>query len=314
MKEINPCPLCKTKCEIYSITPLNQLFTIDCPSCGKYNLTDIAIHVLDKRKDSFHIISGITRNFYELHKDTDGFFVIKGEMIDDDAKFQAEFISKAPKSVPEKALLLLQYICRKSNYPGDKVLVNPSQDYPMCFCKNAKELIFYINHIRDSGDIKADGTMRDYTLSLTIKGWQKVECLNRPNIESKQAFVAMWFDEELKSAYSEGIAKLEEDTGFSMFRIDMREFNDKICDKILAEIRRSRFVIADVTGHRQGVYFESGFAMGLGLPVIWTCREDEIDACHFDTRQYNHITWKDADELHQKLKDRILATIGKALR
>jgi len=181
MKEIKPCPLCKTKCEVYSIAPLNQLFTIKCPSCGKYNLTDMAIQVLDKRKDSFHIISGITRNFCELHKDTDSLFVIKGDVIDDDAKFQAEFISKAPKSVTEKALLLLQYIYRKSNYPGDKVLVKPSQDYPICFCKNAKELIFYINHIKDSGDIKADGTMRDYTLYLTAKGWEKVENLQQTN-------------------------------------------------------------------------------------------------------------------------------------
>lgn len=187
MKEIKPCPLCKNKSEIYSIGPLDQLFTIVCPFCGKYNLTDIAIQVLGKRKNNFHIISGITRNFYELHKDTDGFFIIEGEMIDDDAKFQAEFTSKAPKSVPEKTLLLLQYICRKSNYQGDKVLVNFPQDYPICFCKNVKELIFYIKHIRDSGDIKADITMRDCTLSLTMKGWQKVESFNRPNIESKQA-------------------------------------------------------------------------------------------------------------------------------
>jgi len=313
MKEINPCPLCKTKCEIYSIAPLNQLFTIDCPSCGKYNLTDIAIHVLDIRKDSFHIISGITRNFCELHKDTDGFFVIKGEMIDDEAKFQAEFISKAPKSVPEKALLLLQYICRKSNYPGDKVLVNPSQDYPICFCKNAKELIFYINHIRDSGDIKADGTMRDYTLSLTIKGWQKVESLNRPNIESKQAFVAMWFDECMDNIFKNGIEAIEDDTGFKMFRVDKIQFNDeKICDKVISKIKESRFLIADVTEQRQAVYFEAGYAMGMGLPVIWTCKESDIKKCCFDTRQYNHIFWKDAEDLRTQLKERILATIGKA--
>ena len=252
MKEIKPCPLCKTKCEVYSIAPLNQLFTIDCPSCGKYNLTDMAIHVLDKRKDSFHIISGITRNFYELHKDTDGLFVIKEEMIDDDAKFQVEFISKAPKSVPEKALLLLQYICRKSNYQGDEVLVNPSQDYPICFCKNAKELIFYTNHIRDSGDIKADGTMGDYTLSLTIKGWQKVESLNRPNIESKQAFVAMWFDECMDNIFKNGIEAIEDDTGFKMFRVDKIQFNDeKICDKVISKIKESRFLIAEVTEQRQ---------------------------------------------------------------
>ena len=60
-----------------------------------------------------------------------------------------------------------------------------------------------------------------------------------------------------------------------------------------ARIKRSRFLVADVTGGRQGVYFEGGFAKGLGLPVIWTCSHG-TDAelkkwMHFDTRQYNHI-------------------------
>ena len=33
----------------------------------------------------------------------------------------------------------------------------------------------------------------------------------------------------------------------------------------MAEIRRSRFVVADYTGQVNGVYFEAGFALGLGL-------------------------------------------------
>lgn len=57
---------------------------------------------------------------------------------------------------------------------------------------------------------------------------------------------------------------------------------DRIDDKILAEIRRSGLLVADFTGHRQGVYFEAGFALGLDVPVIWCCREDEIEKAHFE--------------------------------
>ncbi|OHB82656.1 MAG: hypothetical protein A2Z38_06110 [Planctomycetes bacterium RBG_19FT_COMBO_48_8] len=198
------------------------------------------------------------------------------------------------------------------------MLIDEDSISPLFYCKNAEEVVSYLKHLKDS-NLLDFGALRQekngalcYRLELTVKGWQKVEDQAKPNIESKQAFVAMWFDDSLQSAYSDGIAKLEEDTGFTMLRIDMKQFNDKICDKILAEIRRSRFLIADVTGQCQGVYFEAGFAMGLGLPVIWTCRQDEIDSCHFDTRQYNHITWNNENELRQKLRDRILATIGKA--
>jgi len=73
--------------------------------------------------------------------------------------------------------------------------------------------------------------------------------------------------------------------------------------------RRSGFLIADVTGHRQRVYFEAGFAMGLGLSVIWTCKENEIAQAHFDTRQFNHVLWTTPAELQDRLKLRIRATI-----
>ena len=69
-------------------------------------------------------------------------------------------------------------------------------------------------------------------------------------------------------------------------------------------------LVADFTGQRAGVYFEAGFALGLGLPVIWTCNEEDKDALHFDTRQFNHILWTCEADLFQKLKRRIEATIS----
>jgi nucleoside 2-deoxyribosyltransferase len=78
-------------------------------------------------------------------------------------------------------------------------------------------------------------------------------------------------------------------------RIDKKEHSNKIDDEIIAEIRRSKFLVADFTCEKEkvrgGVYFEAGFAMGLGIPVIWTCAQQSIGDLHFDTRQYNHIVW-----------------------
>jgi nucleoside 2-deoxyribosyltransferase len=78
---------------------------------------------------------------------------------------------------------------------------------------------------------------------------------------------------------------------------------------IVAEIRKSKFLVADFTGHRGGVYFEAGLMMGLGRPVIFTCRDADLSSAHFDTRQYNHIGWTTPAELREKLKRRIEATI-----
>ena len=70
-----------------------------------------------------------------------------------------------------------------------------------------------------------------------------------------------------------------------------------ICDRIISQIRRSAFLVADVTRHRQGVDFEAGYARALGIPVIWTCQKREVNRAHFATRQYNHIRWETPEEL-----------------
>ncbi len=97
-------------------------------------------------------------------------------------------------------------------------------------------------------------------------------------------------------------------------RIDRKPDVVKIDDEILAEIRRSRFLVADMThgvsGPRGGVYFEAGFALGLGLHVLYSCRSDKMDEIHFDTRQYYHIKWDTPEELHEELVNRICAIVG----
>jgi nucleoside 2-deoxyribosyltransferase len=128
----------------------------------------------------------------------------------------------------------------------------------------------------------------------------------QPNL--RQAFVAMAFGEDLRPVFVDGIEPALRATGYDVVRVDFIEHNDKIDDRIVAEIRKSAIVVADFTGQRQNVYFEAGFALGLGRPVIWTCRESDIGAAHFDTRQYNHIVWRDVADLRTRLQHRIEAT------
>ena len=63
------------------------------------------------------------------------------------------------------------------------------------------------------------------------------------------------------------------EAGYDPVRIDHIEHINRIDDEIIAQINASRFVVADFTGHRGGVYFEAGYALGLGLPVFWSRRE-----------------------------------------
>ena len=127
---------------------------------------------------------------------------------------------------------------------------------------------------------------------LTVDGYARLEEVEHQDTSSSQAFVAMWFDDSLTHVWREGIKLGIEDAGYAAFRIDRKEHTNKIDDEIVAEIRCSRFIVADFTqgkgGARGGVYYEAGFAHGLGIPVIFTCRKNVLKKVHFDTRQYNH--------------------------
>ena len=147
-------------------------------------------------------------------------------------------------------------------------------------------------------------------LRIKPKGWEKIDEWRRnpgPDV-SRHAFVAMWFDASTQAVWKEAIEPAVTDAGFKPIRIDLKEHNNKICDEIIAEIRKSRFLVADFTGQRGGVYFEAGYAIGMGLPVIWQVRRGEPEP-HFDTRQYNHIVYESEEDLRHRLYNRIMATI-----
>lgn len=153
-----------------------------------------------------------------------------------------------------------------------------------------------------------------WEIGLTLRGWQRVEELGTRAIDPMQAFVAMWFHPTTDAAYREGIAPAITDAGYKALRIDNTEHINLIHDEMIAQIRRSRFMVADFTCEaekvRGSVYFEAGYALGREIPVIWTCRQDVQQDLHFDTRPYSYIFWKDTKELHDRLVSRIGAVVG----
>jgi hypothetical protein len=175
------------------------------------------------------------------------------------------------------------------------------------------------SHSRDNRDamlliniLEADGNLRNggAGCSLSIKGILRAEALGRGTSNSAQGFVAMSFDTSLNDAWLNGFEPGIRGAGFRPLRIDNKEYIGGITDEMIAEIRRSRFVVADYTGQRNGVYFEAGFALGLGLAVIPTCRENEIGKLHFDIKHLNTLPWKTSAELAQSLTKRIRAVVG----
>jgi len=207
--------------------------------------------------------------------------------------------------ISKKLFNLVEFIGKRTT-PGKSVFIKFEKDYPLLDAVNSAELAFLIDTQIELGYIEQ--VHGNETARLKAKGWEQIQAATLNGIPGK-CFVAMSFHESLKDAYDNGIFLAVKDCKMDPMRMDLVEHNEKICDKMVAEIRTCQFLVADVTLQRPNVYFEGGFAMGLGRPVIWTCREDDRKQVQFDTRQYNHIFWKDPKDLRTKLRDRIRATI-----
>ena len=160
--------------------------------------------------------------------------------------------------------------------------------------------------------LRADGLLEYHNglYRLTVAGLLRIEEMSAGGGASAQGFVAMNFADEMNDAWTNGFDPAIRAAGFRPRRIDRKDYVGGIADEIMAEIRASRFVVADYTGHRPGVYFEAGFALGLGLRVIPTCRADEVDDLHFDVKHLNTLLWKSPAELVEGLSRRIRAVIG----
>ncbi|MBI3041478.1 MAG: nucleoside 2-deoxyribosyltransferase [Betaproteobacteria bacterium] len=190
-------------------------------------------------------------------------------------------------------------------------------DFPLAWASNETELEFYLQTLEERGLIRnPEAETRtlaelDAVLQITSGGWEFLDEQSRASPLSDQVFVAMSFSESLKPAWLDAIRPAIDEAGYRPYRVDSEPHIDRIDAKIVAEIRDSKFLVADVTEHKLGVYFEAGYALGFGLPVIWTVRHDELSKTHFDTRQYNHIVWRDPPELKEQLHLVICAVIGK---
>ena len=229
--------------------------------------------------------------------------------------------SRRPLPVTERLTAALLFLGKNIRNLGDQISLGEESAVDTLRCmaetesNSTGEMHELLTMLHDTGYIQGAFSLGGYCdVCPTAAGWREIDNLNRPKSDSSQAFVAMWFSPATNDAYTLGIAPAIAALGYKSVRIDQKEHNNKIDDEIVAEIRRSRFLIADFTCEpsnvRGGVYYEAGFAQGLGIPVIWTCKDTSLRDLHFDTRQYSHIVWRDPADLLTQLKNRIGATIG----
>jgi hypothetical protein len=285
------CPLCDQDADSTWSDPVHSVLQVECKRCGCFAIALEASPVLVTIQDQRHLLSAYCRRFPRISSPP----LLTPESV---ARIIRDLSHYTP---PEKLDTLLECIARKSPGHGDSSAFDANLDYPLLFARHPAEASYFLTELgkREYVEETTEGPL------LTLKGWERIEEIRRSGHSSNRAFVAMWFDKKMDDLYAKAIDPAIRKAKYLPLRIDRHEHVNRIDDEIIGQIKRSRFMVADFTGQRHGVYFEAGLMMGLGRTVIWMCNKNELDKIHFDVIDYESL-----EDANTRLHHRILAIEG----
>jgi len=272
--------------------------SVDCKTCGKYQITGSLLASRFPLPES----ERYRMSFWCKRRQLEG-----REPPPLSTHTIAGVVAQLPNpATHEKLDVLLMSLTLRNPTAGELFQLDHWRERSLACAREESELRYFLECLRDRGDI----LMGDRGNMITGQGWERAARLAAQPQTSKTAFVGMRFSDDMlavwKMAFNPAITR----AGFEPRLANDPAHNEQIDARIVAEIKQCRFLVADVTWGRTGVYFEAGYALGMGRPVIWTCRSDrKSQDMHFDTRQYNHILWESAADLSEQLYYRIIATI-----
>ena len=263
-RDVDSCELCNAPAEPIS-TDGRDIVRLRCSQCGEYELSGSAAATIRQRAPAQR--RQIAYWVFEQNR-MGAVPTITSNMI-------AGIVSRPPLGIAERADRLLIQAIADSPIPG--ALIDSQSPRLMMATHSAsrEEVLFLCELLQSRGFTTIADTENGKRRRIGPPGYVYADTIKSKHAASAQGFVAMRFSPPLRPIFDQGFAPAIADAGFEPMRIDDVEHVDKIDDRIMAEIRRSRFVVADLTENNQGVYLEAGFALGLSLPVVWTCRDTD---------------------------------------
>ena len=219
---------------------------------------------------------------------------------------------------------ILNVFSDKSRFTGPfSLIVITIFEMYSCLILDIDELNEWIYHLYEKGLVLAEtndfkiAMENNYSVSalenkfqITPQGWSYLESKNNM-LNKNKVFIAMSFGIAEREDIEKAIRQSCEANSFVASTVDKEHYQGGISDKIISLINQAAFIICDFTENKHGVYYEAGYAEGLGKTVIHTVKKDEVGSLHFDTRHLNHITWDNPLDLEEKLKNRIGSLFNK---
>lgn len=294
----DPCEVCNKERAISLPANFDGIHQ-NCPRCGEFKLVGTAGSMLRRGvgEEKRALLSGWVRD----QNNSGSVPMITSVVLDN-------VLSRSPPPVVERAFSLLKEAEHGLNSLGG--YFKPSEPRFLAATYSAKygDVDYLVRTLDEQGLINRISMGGDCEISPS--GYMRLDELRNQKSVSVQGFIAMWFDVSLSDAYENGFQPGVFNAGYNPLRIDRVEHVNRIDDEIVRQINASRFVVADFTGHRGGVYFEAGYALGKGIPVFWSCRKSDMGSLHFDIRQFNCIDWHSPADLAGRLAARIEAVLG----
>jgi nucleoside 2-deoxyribosyltransferase len=299
-ENIDDCLVCKTEKAITYDSDFDGIHQ-KCPRCGEFKLTGTAISVNEYQKlddEGRAMLSGWIRNQNTLGSIP--------QITSDNIK--PILATHVPPLVERSQLLLLEAE-KGLRRLGEEFNINESRFLAATYSSNSNDVNYLFKMLSSQG--LADYSALGGICTILPDGYIRLDELRSKISASDNGFVAMSFLPELNEVYADGLQLGILDAGYESVRMDRIEHINRIDDEIIRQINTSKFLVADFTGHRGGVYFEAGYALGIGLPVFWTCRRSDMSELHFDIRQFNCIDWESPKDLAKRLQVRLEAVLGK---
>lgn len=347
MKSKARCFFCGSLCEEFERHEDHAGF-YDCPVCGRYAISawDVNDRELDlkgsrdkiaaylyhrnklleeERPEEYVTFIGTKEHFDGLLPNHPNYHHVTME----------EVKSFWPHRFADRIDYILQALSLKSRFFGDDVFVDFIEKCSLMFVlrnhaedpdeeedanTQADAICDYFEHV---GYAKVEREGNGVYLTLLAEGWSRLEEIQRSDLDNKDIFVSMSFDDSTKQT-REAIRAGIIEAGFSPKFIDEIIHNKQIVPEMFRLIRECRFLILDISEPNYGAYYEAGYALGLGKEVIISCSaetfyrkydsEEEKKYAkylkpHFDIAQKQILIWNDYNDLIKKISKWIKALI-----